>query len=215
MKKFLVFILPLIFFISCSSAPKQSNYALTLQPKMQAARHWHLLAQNFSIKVAEVLKDKQSFSIAESSLTGHVPVYIDKRDQSVFGKAFRTMLITELWKYDIEIVDNPESAYSISWGSQKIYHKSDRYDIFPGLPMFIGEAVAYVLVGGDHNPGKPHWEVMITLNLHTKENQLLRQTGIKYVNDEDIRHYDDIADLFIKPVIKHKPALVTYVVVGK
>ena len=212
MKKYLIFILPLIFFISCTSAPKQSNYPPMLQQHMQAARHWNLLAESFSKQVAEVLKDKQSPLIAESSLKGHGPVYLDKRDQSVFGKAFRTMLITELWKYDIEIVDNSEDAYSINWGCQKIYHENDRDYIFPGVPMFIGEAVAYILVGGECNFKKPHWEVMITLNLHTVKNQLFRQTGINYVNGEDSWQYSDIPDPFNEPIIE--PAIVNYVVVG-
>jgi len=205
-KKNLLLVLPLIFFVSCASAPKQTNYEPMLQKHMQAARHWNLLAQDFSNKVSEVLKNRQATQIAES-VFGNGPVYIDERDQSTFGKAFRTMLITELFKYDIEVTDNPESAYLISWGCQKIYHENDRNDIFPGIPMLIGSAVAYILVGGDCNVEKPHWEVMITLNLHDKENQLLRKTGIKYVNNEDSWHYSNIPSI--------GPVTVNYLVVGR
>ena len=206
MKKNLLLVLPLIFFVSCASAPKQTNYEPMLQKHMQAARHWNLLAQDFSNKVSEVLKNRQATQIAES-VFGNGPVYIDERDQSTFGKAFRTMLITELFKYDIEVTDNPESAYLISWGCQKIYHENDRCSVFPGIPMLIVETVAYILVGGDCNVEKPHWEVMITLNLHDKENQLLRKTGIKYVNNEDSWHYSNIPSI--------GPVTVNYLVVGR
>lgn len=206
MKKNLLLVLPLIFFVSCASAPKQTNYEPMLQKHMQAARHWNLLAQDFSNKVSEVLTNRQATQIAES-VFGNGPVYIDERDQSTFGRAFRTMLITELFKYDIEVTDNPESAYLISWGCQKIYHENDRYSIFSGLPMFVLETVEYLLVGGDLNPKKPHWEVMITLNLHDKENQLLRKTGIKYINNEDSWHYSNIPSI--------EPATVNYLVVGR
>lgn len=212
MKKFLILVLPLIFFVSCASAPKQTNYGPMLQKHMQAARHWNLLAQSFSNKVSEVLKNRQATQIAES-VFGNGAVYLDKRDKSVFGKAFRTMLITELSKHDIEVADNPEGAYLISWGCQKIYHENDRCSIFPGIPMLIVETVKYLLVGGDFNPKKPHCEVMITLNLYAKENQLLRQTGIKYVNNEDSWHYSNIIDSLKEPFIK--PATANYLVVGR
>ena len=70
MKKILFFILPLTFFISCTSAPKQSNYPPSFQPHLQSARHWNLMARSFSKQVAEVLKDRQSPLIAESSQHG-------------------------------------------------------------------------------------------------------------------------------------------------
>lgn len=231
MKKLLLVILALIFFVSCSSAPKQFYYPSALQQHMQAAIHWTPMAKKFSMQVAEFLKSKQSPSLAKYSQKGdfghslgpnssqimfsdYYGVYLDKRDQSAFGKAFRKMLLTELWERDIEVVDRPEHAYTISWGCQKIYYENYRSDIFPGIPMFVGASVGYALFGGDINPKKPNWEVMITLNLQAEENLLLRDTEIKYVSSEDISKYSNITDPLIKEH-DNKPVLSNYVVVSK
>jgi hypothetical protein len=240
MKKLLILISFAVFFVSCTSAPKQQNYPPMLQKHMQAAWHWSLLARSFSKQVADALQGMRGPLVSSASLhgdfghsygddesgnqgesmdvvsrqvlySGRGPVYIDKRDKSVFGKAFRSMLITELWKHGIEVVDNPEYAYYLGWECQKIYHGNDRRDIFPGIPLLVGATAGYLIFGGDCNFKKPHWEVMIALDLLFENNRLLRRAGINYVNDEDIGRYGNISG----PVAGFAPAdLTTYAVVG-
>lgn len=211
MKRFLTFILPLVFLVSCTSAPKQQNYPASMQLHMQAAKHWELMAKKFAEEVAQSLQERQGTLSKEYSLKGdfghsiganssqpmfsgyYGPIYIDKRDMSPFGKAFRNMLITEFCNHDLEVVDSPENAYSVGWGCQKVYHHADRNSIFPGIPLFVGATIGYLIVGGDLDHKIPNCEVVISMSLHIDNKIILRKTGIKYINKKDMSHYSNLS----------------------
>jgi hypothetical protein len=67
------------FLAACAQVPRPSTYPYSFQPQMQAAEHWQTLA----VQMVESLPSRTE------------PVYLQE-DDSLFGRALRSFLQTEL-----------------------------------------------------------------------------------------------------------------------
>lgn len=136
----------LVLVTGCAQVPRPSTYPYTEQQQMQAAHHWRVLASQV---VGELITRGELGSSIE-------PVYIQNKDQSPFGQAFRSFLKTELTKQgipvspyendrdtrqlpelceprDIPILPYQNYPLKICWHVQLVTHQADR--IKPSLPL--------------------------------------------------------------------------------
>lgn len=237
----MLFCLCCLFVTSCSSTPKPATFQFSFQKKMQAAHHWEILAKDFSTQVT-VAMQRQSSDMLNSPGFGHATetetepseiknekapqlhnlpyVYIQNNDRSIFGKTFRSQLITELVNLGYSISTTPKNALTVNWSVNKIYHRANRtasatpgsttimtaigagiyklWDSNPVFPAAMGTAAALDLID---NFGRfstfnsvPHSEINITFSVSKNGLILSRQSGTYYINDKDSRHYSNIPD---------------------
>ena len=121
---------------SCSQAPQLAGNPYSFQKKLEATHHWEILAKDFSKQLAAYLGNNQTkFGgnyVSESNMTAdntastQLPIYIQTNDRSVFGKAFRQSLITELTDLGYQIAYNKDDALTLRWSVQKIKYNADR-----------------------------------------------------------------------------------------
>ncbi|MBW1940747.1 MAG: hypothetical protein JRI28_05135, partial [Deltaproteobacteria bacterium] len=136
---------------------------------------------------------------------GIKPVYVQTSDQSVFGKTFHTLLVTELINHGLSISSNKESDVKIKWKVQEVKHQAKRTNQM-GLIEGVVEGVVALVLGGTEWGSQPHEEIIITCLAKKNDSVLVRRSDIYYINNEDRQHYWAGADLGIP---------VSYTVVNK
>src|SRR5262247_3981053 len=109
----------IIFLIGCAQVPKPSMYPYTLQQHMQAAYHWNVLANRVVEELAAGLKS--------GSGTSTEWVYIESyASEPPFNQGYRSFLITELRKRNLQISMNPNNPIKIGWDIQLVVHNAYR-----------------------------------------------------------------------------------------
>lgn len=117
------------------------------------------------------------------------PIFIQNYDLSPFGSAFRTLLTTKLLNKGISVSLNEQCPYKLDWEIGLVTHKAERVNK-GGLLTFLLEIPQLVFFGeNDFREYKPHSEVLITFMLKHNKVNLVRNSRIYYINDEDIGHY--------------------------
>lgn len=185
-----------LFLVGCAQVPKPAAYPLSYQQKMQAARHWDLLARDVANQV-----------VAEQGTLGSVGVYVQP-GVGVFGEAFATLLKTELVHNGVTLAATPTDAAILAADVQLIRYRAkapDRYNRRnPGFwtavgtvvrladnmtrNMIIPAGVAADMLDGSFTTLTRH-EVVITTSLEMSGRCLMRQSDIYYVNDADRGQY--------------------------
>jgi hypothetical protein len=192
--RFIALAVLLLMVVSCTQVPKQESYPLTYQKKMQAAEHWRFLAIKVSQDWNQLAKNSQP-----------AQVYISSRDKSEFGRAMRSLLITELMADGITISRDPSRSFVLDWEVQPVRHAADRYSQ-NGIPMALLNFLQAITVGGFYGDCRyPHSEVIITFNLFNPANQqvpISRRSYIFYVNDADVAHYPLLQPSFSESALK-------------
>jgi hypothetical protein len=179
----------LVLLAGCSSAPKPSPYLYSSQEHMQAAHHWNELAS----EVAEVV----TVRIKEGYISPTEPVYVQSDDRSPFGRAFRSLLITELTRQGIPVSSNPDNPVKIDWTVQPVVHNENRgnWSLPFGLGWLTGGITALVtspFAGVEplfNNGSLPHTEIIVTTMISKSGATLSRNAEIYYINDQDRQHY--------------------------
>lgn len=182
--------------VGCSQVPKPSAHVMSYQKKMQAAQHWQVLAQDVASQV-----NQDYASIAGSG------IYVEPQS-GVFGKAFTSLLKTELIQAGVPLSESAQNAVLLAFDVQLVRHKAewpDRRDrTQPGLwtavatgirvarnvteNMIIPAGVALDLWAGTWTT-LPEHEVLITTSLEKDGNCVMRRADLYYVNDRDSGQY--------------------------
>lgn len=186
--------LPLVLvLVGCSQVPKPMAYQLSYQQKMQAARHWEILAQDVASHVA--------------GGGAGASVFVEPRS-GVFGDAFTQMLVTELVSQGVTVAAQPGAAATLSFDVQMVRHKAGwphrRNRAHPGMwtvlatgirvaenvteDMIIPLGIALDLWDGTWTT-LPEHEVLITTSLQRDGQFLMRRSDLYYVNDADSGQY--------------------------
>ncbi|MBU0986741.1 MAG: hypothetical protein KKH68_05755, partial [Proteobacteria bacterium] len=106
-----------MFLISgCSQVPKPATYPLSYQQKMQAAKHWDILAKDVAGQVARFLQNKDKYILNQEGL------YVQPQP-GVFGNAFSEMLIAHLLKNGIKVNTTKEDYPVLEFKAQLIKHE--------------------------------------------------------------------------------------------
>jgi hypothetical protein len=198
-----LFAIILIFLCSCSNVPKPISYWVTSQQKMQAAHHWDVLAEDVAKDVKQALQKEGKKDPALLSK----PIYLEPNKASLFGKVFETLLITQLFKQEIKLMEsNPleSNSLKLEYGTQIVKHCSNRHTspLYPGailsltalghgvykafadnsdaLGLFAAAGTAEVINDIEFEWGVPHHEIVIT----TKLTELTKPNGTELTNTE-------------------------------
>lgn len=177
----------LVLLTSCAQVPRQANYPLNYQKKMQASEHWNELASRIAEKV--------QLSVSSSNL-----IFISDADGSSFGTAMRSFLRAELEKRGVRTTEDRNSSYELSWEVQRVFFGADRSNYGHGLPMAIVDTLQFIFIGGvDFDVKKPHSEIIVSFDLlkNEKDQQVNflrdRDVYVFYINDAEWDNYMDIA----------------------
>jgi hypothetical protein len=149
-----------------SEVPHPSLYLQTSQQKMQAIHHWDVLAKN----MVNMIDAKLSKSFPEYQDS----VYVAPAGITPFDKAFQQLLMTSLVEKGLVVSNNYNNPLVLSFDTQVVSHSR----ALAGLKGDI-----------------PKKEVMITLSLMFKGAYLMRQSSIYYINDPELCHYAQKAEM--------------------
>lgn len=195
----------IVFLTGCTPVPKPQTWPLTYQKKAQAAHHWDLIAADTAQQVTD-------FLVGEGAqMVGDGAVYVDSVN-TVFGEAFRDLLITKLVQANVNVSTKPEGALAIDFKAQTIRHRGpkfwDRYARSnPGVFTAIGTMVrvchnvyarnmiipgAFIVDAWDGTlTSLPQREIIITTSIVKDDQYVLRRSDLYYIADADWTHYTE------------------------
>ncbi len=197
------FMLFLLVLAGCSHVPQPTTYPSSRQQKMQAGHHWDVLAEDMAGQVAAFIKSPRT------QLIDSYGIYVEPQ-KGVFGRAFTRMLIGNLVKEGIPVTLQQEAATPVlRFDTQLIKHKANRVKWPPPGTLTALATGIYVLrhitwdtlaalsvpivAGGELLIGSSaelsHHEVLITTMLIKKDEYLLYNNDLYYLNDLDWWHY--------------------------
>lgn len=193
-----------------SQVPIASTYEYTTQQKMQAARHWDVLAEDVASRLNE--------HINKSSVAGRT-INVISGNNSSFQDAFEDLLITQMVNQGLDIRDNNNGRLKLKFKTQVISHTDRGYvrsphDTHTKLALLatgvwaainiannssavkdalIATGVIGAGVGMDATAGNiasiSNKEVIINVSLMDGDKYIMRKTGIYYINEPDDSHY--------------------------
>lgn len=204
----LVFIV-LSSLISCGRIPEPVGYDYETQNKMQAGRHWDILAADTANEINKelILKGYINTPVFVRQTCGDENTPCSPDQTTVFNESFRDLMITELVRLGVPTSSIPhEDAITVNYKAQTIYHHADRFrTIQPGLitalttaimvfrdapteivAILTAGAVDYANITYVH---KGHFEVVITTSMIDRDRYIYRNSSIYYINDKDSWHY--------------------------
>jgi|GEM_PF-3093154 len=205
--------------IACSQAPVPVSQPYGFQDKMEAAKHWQIVARDVSNDISEMfvmLDEQYQQSIHDQR------VHIMTRDTSSFSQALESFMVTDLTHQGVRVTNNPEDAYQVYWSVQSVTHDASRsftkappgtyvalgalgygvYKIFRDSTDFARAVTAGAVVevgrGLAHFYRKelPHNEIIVNLTIQHGDDIVYRLSNIYYINDPDIDHYHFSKDLY-------------------
>jgi len=108
----------LFFLEGCASVPMATKFHTGDQKKMQAAKHWDILANDIAKKIKAV-------TVKNPELAA-MSIYLETDDRSPFGDAFRSMLKYNLFKQGLTLTDNTYGSIHLKYESKLLHHNADR-----------------------------------------------------------------------------------------
>ncbi len=188
----------------CTPMPKPQTWPLSYQKKAMAAHHWSLIADDVAMQVSDYLVGEGAEVIGDGA------VYVDPVN-TVFGEAFRDLLITKLVQSKVNVATEAENALTISFKAQTIRHKGPRYwdryarsnpGVFTAIgtllrvsrniharSMIIPTAVALDAWDGMYTT-LPQREIIVTTSIAKDGQYVLRRSDLYYISDADRDHYE-------------------------
>lgn len=212
MYKPLIFaIIGLTIFGCASRIPEPISYQYSQQHKMQASHHWEILAADLANRINNqlILSDNIDTAVFVKETCGDEQTLCKDNETSPFNEAFRDLLITDLVNLGIPTrSQRDEDAIEIFYKVQPVRHDANRFrTLQPGVLTAISSAILVLrnapselllLAGGvgadianTNLTFSSNYEVIITTSMIQKKNYLFRSSDIYYINDRDIRHYQD------------------------
>lgn len=208
--------LPLIILfpicVGCGSAvPMASTHPWDTQRKMQAARHWEILAEDLSGQVLNYVSGREDLKF--------MPVYVEPKDSTPFEEIFHGLLISELMNRGFAVSQTAENALKMEYSTQILEHSDRYYQKIPFKFTALGTGIIVARnydhidswmdrkrtlsllglsaasgimadVAMSHYAGEPsHNEVIITTTLSRDDMLYMHQSDIYYINDPDVGHY--------------------------
>lgn len=202
----------LTFCMGCGSAvPVATTHSWDTQRKMQAARHWQILAEDLAGQVKKCITGQDGLK--------HLPVYVVPKEGSPFEEIFHELLISELMDRGVAVSQTTEGAMEMEYNAWILEHSDRNYQKIPikftalGAGILVARNYSNVDAWMDRQKtrnllgmgaatgiladvvmsryaGAPsHNEVIITTTLSLDGILHLHQSDIYYINDPDAGHY--------------------------
>src|SRR5260370_42643128 len=94
----------LLGLVSCTPVPLGTAYPISLQPKMQAAEHWQVLANDFAARIATIPNPQNR------------PIYLVRKDRHApFTEAFESYIETALVSSGYVVASSPLGARMVDY----------------------------------------------------------------------------------------------------
>ncbi len=209
------FILFLFLLGSCcfgcgSAVPNATTFPLQTQRKMQAAKHWQILAEDVAEQVKKCIVERRDLMVK--------PVYVIPKDSTPFEEIFQEILISKLVGGGVLVVKaEKEEVLKLEYSVRLLRHKDRYYTKFPMKFTALGTGVMVargfsdwliddllILGAGaglaadvamSHYAGGPsEREAIITTALSYDDYFFMHQSDIYYINDPDAGHYVEVIE---------------------
>jgi hypothetical protein len=148
-----------------ASVPVATTYPTSTQQRMQAARHWEVLARDIAEQVAP-------------RATGRRIYVVNRGPRSPFGDGFQSYLIEALVGKGVTTVATPDNALTLQYAVQMIGHPSTRPN---------GMNYTYYDPGRETDPTQT--EVIVTTEIVNAGEYVFKTNDTYYVNTADSQHY--------------------------
>lgn len=183
--------------------PYPAAHPFEVQRKMQAARHWAILAEDVSLQIKTGLDSVPE--LADSS------IFVVAKTASPFEEIFHEMLVSGLVSRGIHVADSQDGALKLDYTARLLEHSDRAYQKVPYKFTLIGTGIRVARdltswfvqdvlsigagltmdVAQSYNANPPSSnEVIITTALSKNDSFLIHQTDIYYINDPDASHYE-------------------------
>ncbi len=201
-----LFLLP-----ACGRIPEPINHEYNQQKKMQAVKHWDLLARDVASRLNHelIIYDYLTTPVYVKETCGDEAKPCEQNQTSSFNEAFRDLLITQLVQYGIQTRSEPAAdALAINYKVQIVHHRARRVrSAFPGtftaltagvlvLRNAPSEMIALAAAGAMDVVNSAftragHYEILITTSIVNVKKYVFRTSDIYYINDEDFWQYQE------------------------
>jgi hypothetical protein len=204
-KSYYLIILFLSFCIGCGSQlPYVTTFPMQTQRRMQAAKHWAVLAEDVAQQVKSCIGDRKDLILK--------PVSIVSKKETPFEEIFHEILISKLVSRGIIVSRKNLGAMELEYNVKLLEHSHRTYQKVPFkfTALSAGVMVArnlaewatrdLLLVGThvgalsdvaiSHYGGPPsNKEIIITTSLSYDDYYFMHQSDIYYINDPDAGNY--------------------------
>lgn len=194
-----------------SEAPLAGNFPATIQPKLQAGRHWQAIAQDAAASLAQHLGRSQRCG---PSVHPCRPLHVaEPQRQTEFSRAFINALITALVHQGVNVSRAPDAALVVHLDVQTVQFAANRPQYrHAGIARELGPgiwALQDVAVLAGQTPAQPaeadalHWfrsqfsagatprtEIVLTLSVMDGIRYAARSTNVYYVAESDLALYN-------------------------
>ena len=166
--------------VSCTPVPLATAFPVSLQPKMQAAEHWQVLANDFAARIANIPNPQNR------------PIYLVRKNRHApFTEAFESYIETALVSSGYVVTSSPVGARMVDYSVQPVIHGRAN-DIYPStsIPLRAVVLATDLVVGSYVSPSRA--EVIVTLAVADQDpfrHELMRQARNFYVRPGDAWHY--------------------------
>jgi hypothetical protein len=148
-----------------ASVPVATTYPISTQQRMQAARHWEVLARDIAEQVAP-------------RATGRRIHVVNSGPRSAFGDGFKTYLVEALVEKGVTTVTTPENALTLQYAVQMVNYGSERPD---------PNNYTYYDPGRETRPTRA--ELIVTTEIVNAGEYVFKTNDTYYVNLADSQHY--------------------------
>lgn len=185
-----------------SEAPLATNFPTSKQPKLQAAAHWNLIANDVASQLMASLKSKSALP----------PLYVDQgANKTEFDRAFSNQMISRLVAEGFVVQKNPAGALIVNVDTQAIQFSASRpqyshagtatlltgavWALHQASPAGIATAAvvgadAYMWFRAEFATGAtPQTEIIVTASVSDSRQYIARTTSVYYVADTDASLY--------------------------
>lgn len=205
------YVFTLLFLSSCARIPEPISFSYTEQPKMQAAHHWDVLANDVANRINNelIINDYLETPVYVKTTCGDEDSPCEPNETSSFNEAFRDLLITELVGFGVPVQQQAiDDAIIIHYKVQVVYHKAPRVrTIKPGLITSLATGIlvfrnaphqfrtiataGLIDLANQNAVMNSSHEVVISTSMVSRDKYLFRSSDIYYINDRDYMHYYD------------------------
>lgn len=181
-----------------SEAPLATNFTTSKQPKVQAAAHWNVIANDVAKQLASSLKAKSASPV----------LYVNQAtNKTDFDRVFSSQLISALLAEGCTVQKNPAGAFAVDIDTQAVQFSANRpqynyagaattltagvWALHNATPAGIATAVvvgadAYMWFRSEFATGAtPQMEIVVTASVSDSRQYLARNTSVYYVADAD------------------------------
>jgi len=180
-----------------TETPLATNFPTSKQPKLQAAHHWDVIADDLAKTLADTLA-KGSVCVAPAG--GCPSIFVEPiQPRTAFGQAFHNQFVSHLVQRGLNVVTSGPADITVSLDMQAVRFSPDRKQhtgamrstqSYAGVVAGAAVADVYELSLAEFAEGPtPQVELVVTVSATRGGRFLARKTNAYYIADTDAALY--------------------------